>query len=395
MNINKLINRDNVLFSQDVALHEKHLSSEISRSSFLIVGGAGSIGQAVVKEIFSRNPRCLHVVDISENNLVELVRDIRSSLGYLSGDFNTLPIDCGSLEFENFVHSQKKYDYILNFSSLKHVRSEKDPFTLIRMIDVNILNVEKILQNGISQKIKKYFTVSTDKATNPINMMGGTKKIMEMFLLRASSSINISFGRFPNVAFSDGSLPFGFIQRLKKRQPISAPKDVKRYFITEEEAGKLCLLSCILGENKEIFLPKIENKLNLESFTNIAIRFLKLNGFEPYYCETEEEARRKIDELIPLKKWPCYFFQSDTTGEKPFEELYSEDEIIDWKRFKDIGIIKCGELTDSNNLEYFLEKMNEIKRRKHWDKSEVVSLFKKLIPEFCHEEKNKYLDGRM
>ncbi|HKL08041.1 MAG TPA: polysaccharide biosynthesis protein, partial [Bacteroidales bacterium] len=226
-----LIGREKELFTEDINQHEKELQQTVSNSRFLVIGGAGSIGQAVTKEIFKRNPQKLHVVDISENNMVELVRDIRSSLGYIDGDFKTFALDVGSVEYDAFFEADGKYDYVLNLSALKHVRSEKDPFTLMRMIDVNIFNTEKTIQQSIAKGVKKYFCVSTDKAANPVNMMGASKRIMEMFAIRLSEQMDISMARFANVAFSDGSLLHSFDQRIKKRQPIVAPHDVKRYFV--------------------------------------------------------------------------------------------------------------------------------------------------------------------
>ena len=248
-----LIGRKKELFATDIAKNEEMLASIVSASSFLVLGGAGSIGQAVTKEIFKRSPQKLHVVDISENNMVELVRDIRSSFGYIDGDFQTFALDIGSIEYDAFIKLDGKYDYVLNLSALKHVRSEKDPFTLMRMIDVNVFNTEKTMKQSAENGSKKYFCVSTDKAANPVNMMGASKRIMEMFLMRRSSDISISTARFANVAFSDGSLLHGFNQRIQKRQPIVAPRDIKRYFVTPQESGQLCLMSCVFGENRDIF----------------------------------------------------------------------------------------------------------------------------------------------
>lgn len=252
-----LIGRTQGLLNTDISAYEKELSTKVSKSKFLVLGAAGSIGQAVTKEIFKRSPKKLHLVDISENNMVELVRDIRSSFGYINGDFKTFALDIGSIEYDAFIKADGQYDYILNLSALKHVRSEEDPFTLMRMINVNIFNTEKTLRQSIQKGVKKYFCVSTDKATNPVNMMGASKRIMEMFLLRHSTEIKISTARFANVAFSDGSLLYGFNQRIQKQQPIVAPKDIKRYFVTPQESGELCLMSCILGDNRDIFFPKL------------------------------------------------------------------------------------------------------------------------------------------
>ena len=243
MDILKLIGREKELFTEDIQRNEKALSEIVSSSRFLVIGGAGSIGQAVTKEIFKRSPLKLHVVDISENNMVELVRDIRSSFGYIDGDFQTFALDIGSAEYDAFWNNDGEYDYVLNLSALKHVRSEKDPFTLMRMIDVNIFNTEKTIRQSIEKGVKKYFCVSTDKAANPANMMGASKRIMEMYLMKYSEEISISTARFANVAFSDGSLLHGFNQRIQKHQPIVAPNDVKRYFVTPKESGELCLMS--------------------------------------------------------------------------------------------------------------------------------------------------------
>ena len=324
-----LIGRSKELFEEDINKHEIELKEIISSSSFLVIGGAGSIGQAVVKEIFSRNPKKLHVVDINENNLTELVRDIRSSFGYIDGEFRTFTLDIGSLEYDAFIKSDGKYDYVLNLSALKHVRSEENPYTLIRMIDVNIFNTDKTIKQSIKNSTKKYFCVSTDKAANPVNMMGASKKIMEMFLMSRSEEINISTARFANVAFSDGSLLDGFNNRIIKRQPIAAPSDIKRYFVTPKESGELCLLSCIFGENRDIFFPKLSDSLHLISFSDILIKYLKNLGYEAYVCKTEEEARDLIKSLPKEGKWPCLFTKSDTTGEKDFEEFYTSDETLD------------------------------------------------------------------
>ena len=315
----ELIGRREKLFTKDILHNQVELYSKVSKSKFLVLGGAGSIGQAVTKEIFKRDPLKLHVVDISENNLVELVRDIRSSYGYLKGDFKTFALDIGSIEYDAFIKTDGKYDYILNLSALKHVRSEKDPFTLMRMINVNIFNTDKTIQQSIENKAKKYFCVSTDKAANPVNMMGASKRIMELFLMRRSKQINISTARFANVAFSDGSLLYGFNQRIQKKQPIVAPNDIKRYFVVPQEAGELCLSSCLLGDNRDIFFPKLEESLHLISFADIAVKYLKNLGYEPYLCETEDEARTNIEAHIANKRWPCLFTKSDTTGEKDFE----------------------------------------------------------------------------
>jgi len=395
MNTLELIGRDEELFAPDVQENEAALSEAVAASRFLVIGGAGSIGQAVAREIFKRNPRALHVVDISENNMVELVRDIRSTLGYIEGDFRTFALDCGGREFAALLAAGSGYDYVLNLSALKHVRSEKDAFTLMRMIEVNILNTVATVQQARAAGACKYFAVSTDKAANPVNMMGASKRIMEMFLMREAESVPISTARFANVAFSDGSLLHGFNQRFAKKQPISAPNDVRRYFVTAQESGELCLSSCLLGENREIFFPKLSEALHLTRFSEIAVRYLQAHGYEPHECASEDEARGRVDELVRQKKWPVYFFRSDTTGEKDFEEFYTGEEAIDWERFETIGVIRNPVGYDEAKLEYFVREIQRIRGQKTWDKPEIVALFNYMIPEFQHKETGKYLDSRM
>lgn len=395
MNILNLIGRSQKLFSVDITEHEERLLDMVSSSSFLVLGGAGSIGQAVTKEIFKRNPKKLHVVDISENNMVELVRDVRSSYGYIEGEFKTFALDIGSLEYDAFIKADGRYDYVLNLSALKHVRSEKDPFTLMRMIETNIFNTDKTIQQSINNGVKKYFCVSTDKATNPVNMMGASKRIMEMFAHKNSDKINISMARFANVAFSDGSLLHGFNQRILKKQPIVAPNDIKRYFVTPQESGELCLMSCIFGENRDVFFPKLSENLHLITFADIAVKYLKNLGYEPYLCETEEEARKQVDRLPFEGKWPCLFTHSDTTGEKDFEEFFTDNEVLDMGKFNNLGVIKNEADFDIRKLISFEKNINSYKQKLSWTKQDVVEEFHKLIPNFDHKEKAKYLDEKM
>lgn len=395
MNVLQLLGRKAPLFDTDVGRHEHELSSIVEGSRFLVIGGAGSIGQAVTREIFKRRPKALHVVDISENNMVELVRDIRSTLGYIEGDFRTFAIDCGGPEFAALMAAGSGYDYVLNLSALKHVRSEKDPFTLMRMIEVNVLNTIRTIAQAKERGASKYFCVSTDKAANPVNMMGASKRIMEMFLMRASETLPISTARFANVAFSDGSLLHGVNQRFAKRQPISAPNDVRRYFVTPQESGELCLMSCLLGDNRDIFFPKLSEALDLTRFSDIAVRYLAHLGFEAHECASEQEARERSAALISQKKWPCYFFASDTTGEKDFEEFYTGSETLDLDRFEGIGIVKTDPTVEPEKLEHFTRTISTIRAKPIWDKPEIVELFNQMIPGFAHKETGKYLDGRM
>lgn len=395
MRILNLIGRTKKLFIEDIKNYNDELKNIVSSSSFLVLGGAGSIGQAVTKEIFKRNPKKLHIVDISENNMVELVRDIRSSFGYIDGDFQTFALDIGSSEYDAFIKADGKYDYVLNLSALKHVRSEKDPYTLMRMIETNIFNTDKTLEQSIENKTKKYFCVSTDKAANPVNMMGASKRIMEMFVNRKSKQVDVSMARFANVAFSDGSLLHGFDQRIKKSQPIVAPNDIKRYFVTPQESGELCLMSCIFGENRDIFFPKLSENLHLITFSDIAVKYLQDLGYEPYLCKDEDEAREFLQKNPNSKKYPCLFTPSDTTGEKDFEEFFTENEVLDMARFENLGIIKNEAIYDEKLLNDFEINIKNFKQNLSWNKEDIVKEFFKLIPDFGHKEIGKYLDGKM
>ncbi len=395
MNILRLIGRNKQLFTEDISKYEMELSKIVQSSRFLVIGGAGSIGQAVTKEIFKRKPLKLHVVDISENNMVELVRDIRSSIGYINGDFQTFALDIGTIEYDAFIEADGEYDYVLNLSALKHVRSEKDPYTLMRMIQVNIFNTDKTIQQSIKKGVKKYFCVSTDKAANPVNMMGASKKIMEMFLMRRSKEIAISTARFANVAFSDGSLLHGFNQRIQKKQPIVSPNDIKRYFVIPKESGELCLMSCIFGENRDIFFPKLSESVHLITFAEIAVKYLNEQGYEPYLCKDEDEARNLVETLPKQGKWPCLFSKSDTTGEKDFEEFFTDNEILDMERFENLGIIKNELNIESDKLDQFEKVIRDLRKRGGWTKQEIVDLFHYMISDFGHKETGKYLDAKM
>jgi len=395
MDILALLGRKKHLFENDIEANAYQLSQLVSGSTFLVIGGGGSIGQAVVKEIFKRNPLKLHVVDINENNLTELVRDVRSTFGYIDGDFRTFALDIGSSIYDAFIENDGIYDYVLNLSALKHVRSEKDPYTLMRMIDVNIFNTDKTLLQSIQKGTKKYFCVSTDKAANPVNMMGASKSIMEQFLMRRSKDIAISTARFANVAFSDGSLLHSFNQRIQKNQPIVAPTDVRRYFLTPQESGELCLMSCLFGENRDIYFPKLSEDNDLLTFTEIAINYLKDLGFDPHFCQTEDEARSSVESLKSIGKWPCYFTPSDTTGEKEYEEFFTTKEVLDLAKHESFGIIKNEEFVENEKLDYFSSMVESMKEKGSWEKQELVKLFREMLPDLEYEDKGKYLDSKM
>ena len=288
-----LLSERHSLFEADIERCGQELEQAVGKGRFLVIGGAGSIGRAVVRELFRRKPSALHVVDLSENNLVELVRDLRSSLGYFDGDFRTFALDAVSPVFDAMFHREGPYDYVLNLAAMKHVRSEKDPYTLMRLLEVNILGTMKTVDLAAAAGARKYFSVSTDKAAAPASLMGASKRVMELALMRNDLAVPVSTARFANVAFSDGSLLHGFTQRLRNRQPISAPLDIQRYFVTQREAGELCLLSCLQGQARDIFFPKESEQMRLTYLHEIAVSFLETHGYEPVLCESEEEARAR------------------------------------------------------------------------------------------------------
>lgn len=398
MNLLPIIGRQNRLLGQDFVEYGKELDEIVNKSKFLVIGGAGSIGQEVVKQIFKRNPKLLHVVDISENNLAEIVRDVRSSYGYTDGETEFFTLDFTTKEFDVFWQDKADYDYVLNLSALKHVRSDQFVFTLMRMINVNVIGTDNSMRLAQEHGVKKYFAVSSDKAKNPANLMGSTKCIMEDVLFTNPYNATCSTARFANVAFSDGSLLHGFRQRLLKMQPITAPSDISRYFIIPEEAGELCIMSTVFGEHKDIFFPKEKDEeLKLTDFPSIARKFLASMGYEAYEVDSEEEARSRVGELAADKKWPCYFFNSDTSGEKPFEEFYSEEDIVNWDRFNDIGIVKWKGQVDNifERAQSFLNKYHELRHKNTWHRDEVIEMIKTACPTLSYVDTGKFLSGRM
>lgn len=397
MKIEQIIGREKPLFVEDIARHESTLREALKGSRVLLIGGAGSIGKEVAKELFRRNPAALHVIDLSENNLVELVRELRSTMGYMDGETKFMPLDMAGPEIACFLSSQAGYDYVLNLAAMKHVRSEKDAYCLMRMVRTNVIETLAICARAQQMGAKKYFAVSTDKAKNPANLMGATKRIMEEALFREGAKIPISTARFANVAFSDGSLLHGFRQRVLLRQPISAPRDVRRYFVTGPESGQLCLASLILGCNREIFFPKLDADESMLTFSEIAVRFLAGQGFKAREVSSEEEARARADEMISAGEWPCYFFDSDTAGEKPFEEFYSGEDVVAWDRFADIGVIAAPSTTgdSSHRIDAFLRCIQDFRTRGSWDKSSLVTAISAACPELSHVDVARSLDDKM
>ena len=387
--------RDQSLFANDMRRHEAELRAAIQDRRIAVVGAAGSIGSALVRRFMDFDPRQLTLIDLSENNLVELVRDLRSQPEISLPDrLETLPIGLGSPEFTRLFADHEPFDYLFNLCAIKHVRSERDAYGIARMVDTNVLFLDELLA-GLPYDLGHIFSVSSDKATAPASLMGASKFAMELVLERNAHRHPYSTARFANVAYSEGSLLQGFLKRIEKSQPIAAPKGIRRFFMSHREAGELCLLSGVLGQNAEIFFPKLVSERHEKSLPEIAVATLEKAGYEAVECESEIEAKERIGELLPAGRWPCYFSDSETSGEKPFEEFHSSSDEVDRERFESIGVIESRpDEIDGDTVTAFFE----FARRARMDgasKSEYVEAFRALLGRFDHVETGRNLDQRM
>jgi len=390
-----ITNREESFFTKDIAANSDALSEKIKGKSLLVIGGAGTIGSSFIKAVIKFYPAKLTVVDYSENGLTELTRDLRSAYNeYMPAEYLSYPFDFGGNIFKKLL-ANNTYDVVACFAAHKHVRSEKDHLAIEAMFRNNVVNTFNLLEALKRNKPGHIFSVSTDKAANPVNVMGATKKVMEKVLLSYADRLKISTARFANVAFSNGSLLFGFNERLAKRQPLSSPSDVKRYFVSPEESGQLCMLACMLGESSDIFFPKLYED-QMMTFSAIAEHYLRENGMEPDYCDTAEEARLKALKWQPGgKTYPVYFFKSDTSGEKKYEEFYDENDELNLDQYNALGVIKNTALPSSKNIEELLEQFEILFTQDDIDKAKIIALLHKYLPDFSHIETGKNLDQKM
>lgn len=393
---NYVTKRPESMFLKDIDNHRKELSEKIEGKSVLVIGGAGSIGSSFIKALLPFKPATLIVVDTNENALAELTRDLRSTKGmYVPEDYVPYPMDFASPVFEKMFRSRGGFDIVGNFSAHKHVRSEKDIYSVEALIQNNVLHAKLLLDLLVEFPPEEYFCVSTDKAANPVNIMGASKRIMEDVIFSYSDKFPVKTARFANVAFSNGSLPAGFIARLQKLQPISAPSDVKRYFVSPEESGQICMLSCMLGNNREIFFPRLEEE-QMMTFDKIATAFLEENGFEVFECDSDEEAIDKSEDLKNgSHKYPVHYSGSNTSGEKAYEEFYTDEESVDLNRLKALGIVTDKEIPDKEKVRVLFEKLNNAFRKEETSKEEIISIMKEYLPNFEHIETGKSLDSKM
>ena len=386
--------RQNSLLETDLKGYNKALAKQIDEQSVLVIGGAGTIGSSFIKALLRFSPKRLIVVDTNENGLTELTRDLRSSVNLnIPEDYITYPFSFGSKVFEKFLKKEGPFDIVANFAAHKHVRSEKDIYSIEAMIRNNVFNNFKLLEILSEQPPKHFFCVSTDKAANPVNVMGASKKLMEELLLAYGEKIPISTARFANVAFSNGSLLAGFLERLNKKQPFSSPLDVRRYFVSPEESGQLCLIACMLGNSKDIFFPKLKEE-QMMRFSKIGTTLLNHLGLEIEQCNTEEEARQKASTQNGAN-YPVYYFPSDTSGEKMYEEFYTNEESINWDEFQSLGIVKAKARLSIPEIKSIILQLEDFFNRAEISKKDFIELLSKFLPSFQHIEKGKNLDQKM
>lgn len=386
--------REQSFFLKDIEANKDQLSKEILGKRILVIGGAGTIGSSFVKAILPFEPASLIVVDYSENGLTELTRDLRSQDLYMPEEYITYPFDFGGKVFQKMFKG-RSFDVVACFAAHKHVRSEKDHLAIEAMINNNVYNTKKLIDLALETRPKHFFSVSTDKAANPVNVMGASKKLMEKVLLAYSDELKITTARFANVAFSNGSLLAGFIDRMMKRQPLSAPSDVKRYFVSPEESGQLCMLACLLGQSSDIFFPKLDED-QMMTFSDIAERFLSDMGLQADHCTNEQEAKDKAAAWdTQSKSYPVFFFKTDTSGEKSFEEFYTDSDEIDMTTFSALGVVKNTPISSKEQIEKTLMAFTNLFESEEVDKAKVVSLLGEYLPDFSHIETGKSLDQKM
>lgn len=401
LNIAQFINeeitgRAESMFLPDILSNQAELQRLVEGKKVLVIGGAGTIGSSYIRAILPFHPAQLVVVDISENGLTELTRDLRSTYNlYVPQDYKTYPLNFADPVFERIFRQNNGFDIVANFSAHKHVRSEKDRWSVQVLLENNVLKARSLLELLTEIPPEHFFCVSTDKAANPVNIMGASKRIMEDLIMSYSGNYKVTTARFANVAFSNGSLLAGFTERIRKHQPLSSPNDVKRYFVSPEESGQICMLASLLGHNREIFFPKLKEE-QMMTFSSIADRYLQELGYEAYYCASEDEAREFAVKMpMNSKEYPVYYFKSSTTGEKQYEEFYVPGEHLDLDRFQALGVIDSVKPKQKGELDVFLRDLKELLQNNTTSKEEIVSLLKNYLPNFQHEEKGKNLDQMM
>lgn len=391
----RFLDRENSMFQEDLDKHKDKLAANITGKNMIVIGGAGTIGSSYIKAALKFKPAKLVVVDINENGLTELVRDLRSTRGqYVPDEFYTYPVSFDSHAFVKLFKAHGPFHIVANFAAHKHVRSEKDIYSIEALLENNLIKAQGLLDLLLAYPPSHFFCVSTDKAANPVNIMGASKKMMEELILSYASSFKISTARFANVAFSNGSLLEGFLKRIEKEQPLACPGDVTRFFVSPQESGEICLMACILGNTSEIFFPKLDMENDLINFADIFPPLLKELGYEPVVFSTEDEARNNM-QLLREQKYPVYVFKTDTSGEKLYEEFYTDDEKTDLDKFNALGVIQKEASYDRKEITRIIGELRELLAQENTMKKDIVTWLKKYIPEFEHVETGLGLDKKM
>lgn len=388
--------RQTSMFAQDIQNNREALAAEIQGKSILVIGGAGTIGSSFIRAVLPFKPRKLTVVDINENGLTELTRDVRSTPGgFVPEEFITYPMNFNDEVFDKMFRQQRGFDIVANFSAHKHVRSEKDVYSVEALLENNVIRARKLLRLLEEFPPKHYFCVSTDKAANPVNIMGGSKKIMEEMIMAYSPKFPVTTARFANVAFSNGSLPDGWMHRIAKRQPLSAPNDVTRYFVSPDESGEICMLACMLGRSGEIFFPKLR-KEQVKTFSSIATDLLQTLGYRVVECGSEQEAIERAVGLTDADRdYPVYYSASNTTGEKPYEEFFTDQETTDMTRYEALGVVTGVEPRPMAEIDALFEELTAAFCKVDTTKAEIVLIMKRFLKNFDHQEKGLNLDSKM
>ena len=388
--------RQTSMFAADIEANRKRLTDEIAGKSVLVIGGAGTIGSSFIRAILPFRPAALTVVDINENALTELTRDLRSSPGgFVPEQYVTYPMNFNDAVFDKMFRAHRGFDIVANFSAHKHVRSEKDVYSVEALLENNVLRARKLLRLLEEYPPRHYFCVSTDKAANPVNIMGGSKKIMEEMIMAYSDKFPVTTARFANVAFSNGSLPDGWMQRIARRQPLSAPNDVTRYFVSPDESGEICMLACMLGNSGEIYFPKL-SKEQVKTFSSIATELLQTLGYRVVECQSEQEAIDMAARLTDTDSdYPVYYSGSNTTGEKPYEEFFTETETTDMTRHGALGVVTGLQPRPMAEIDQLFEELTAAFEKPDTTKAEIVVIMKRFLKNFDHQEKGLYLDSKM
>ena len=391
-----VISRSVSMFAADIEANKDVLTAEIKGKKMCVIGGAGTIGSSFIKAILRFEPASVVIIDLNENGLAELVRDVRSTEGlFVPDEFRCYPLNFADPIFERIFREEKGFDIVANFSAHKHVRSEKDKYAVQALVENNAIKAKKLMDLLTVYPPRHFFCVSTDKAANPVNIMGASKRIMEDLVMAYNKYFKVTTARFANVAFSNGSLPDGWIHRLQKKQPLAAPSDVKRYFVSPEESGQICMLACILGNGGEVFFPKLSENQML-TFSSICDDFVKAEGFKKIECDNDLAAKKYAAEMdYESDSYPVVYFKSDTTGEKAYEEFYIPGEKVNLERFRALGVVEETTRRLMNEVDAFFAELEGIFIKEDFTKAQIVEAIKTFIPNFEHEEKGKNLDQKM